>query len=172
MTRSGSDIRWLYRGGGGRVAEVGAVASCEHAYTLVGYVMAGQSGDRRRNGAGRRSRAALDTGCQVEDGDDLTRVIVDVEIRVRASRYGTTSMVARIATAMTPGSKSLRSSLRPGGPTAVARGGGPRRRRPVAVDAASPSVMRDLDDGDHVVAVLAHEREVRLDVGAKHGRSG
>ena len=39
-----------------------------------------------------------------------------------------------------------------------------------AVDAASAvgregAVSEDLDDGDHVVAVLAHEREVRLDVG-------
>ena len=81
--RSGSDIRWSTAVVVGRVAAVAAVASCEHAYTLVGYVMAGQSGDRRRNGAGRRSRAALDTGCQVEDGGDLTRVVVDVELRVQ-----------------------------------------------------------------------------------------
>jgi hypothetical protein len=70
----------VHRGGGGRVA---AVASCEHAYALMGYVMAGQSGDRRRNGAGQWSRAALDTGRQVEDGGDLTRVVVDVELRVQ-----------------------------------------------------------------------------------------
>ena len=81
--RSGSDIRWSTAVAVVVWLRVAAVASCEHAYALVGYVMAGQSGDRRRNGAGRRSRAALNTGCQVEDGGDLTRVVVNVKLRVQ-----------------------------------------------------------------------------------------
>ena len=70
-------------------------------------------------------------------------------------------------------SKSGRTGLPSGSQTAGARGRGPhrprqcRRRRCVVLRAAC-----DLDHGDHVVAVISRECEIRFDVGQQHSRAG
>jgi hypothetical protein len=69
--------------------------------------------------------------------------------------------------------KSGRTGLLSGSQTAGARGRGPHRprqcgrRRCVVLRAVC-----GLDHGDHVVAVISHECEVRFDVGQQHSRAG
>src|ERR1700678_3179444 len=129
------------------------------------------------SGRGRPSWPAPDTGGQIEDGDDLARVTVDVEISVTDEpvrhhidggsdrhRHDTWVEVTSKFSIGLEARELLFEEVS-------------RDVDVPAIDAASAvgregAVPEDLDDGDHVVPVLAHKREVRLDVGAKHGRSG
>src|ERR1039458_3643239 len=131
---------------------------------------------RRANGrccdVDRALRSVRDPRRQVEDGGDLPRVMVDVEIRVKdksvrhringcSDRHGHHPWV-EVATESPFGLEEGEQLFEEVN----------RNVDIPAVEAPLPggrqtAVSYDFDDGHHVVPVLTHEREVRLDVGAE-----